>query len=270
MSRRVVVHRNQELLAAATAARALTTLIDAQSVSAPVHWVLTGGTVGIGTLAQIRESAVVAAVDWSQVHIWWGDERFVPHGDADRNEVQAREALLDYLIAEQGLPEENIHPMLAPGSVDPETGQVIETAEQSAAAYSAKLARFAQANAANDDSEVGGTGSDGVRVPAFDLLLLGMGPDIHVASLFPGHAGVETTGVAATAVHDSPKPPPVRVSLTFDAINQARRVWIVAGGAEKAEAVQAVLDNRPVSEAPAAGVAGKQETLLLLDAYSAG
>lgn len=248
MSRRVVVHPNQDVLAAAAAARVLTTLIDLQSESAPIHWVLTGGTVGIGTLAQIAQSPVVSAVDWSQVHIWWGDERFVPAGDGDRNEVQARAALLDFLTAECGLPEENIHVMAGPGMGG------IETAEQAARAYNEELAAFAP---------------DGKDVPEFDLLLLGMGPDIHVASLFPGHPGLEVTGVAATGVQDSPKPPPTRVSLTFEAINEAKRVWIVAGGAEKADAVRAVLDNAPVAEAPAAGVAGTQETLLLLDAASA-
>src|SRR5690625_870765 len=177
MSRRVVVHPNQDVLAAAAAARVLTTLIDLQSESAPVHWVLTGGTVGIGTLAQMKDSPVVSAVDWSNVHIWWGDERFVPAGDGDRNEVQARAALLDYLVAERGLPEDNIHPMAAPGTSG------VETAEESAAAYCAELAKFA--------------GENGGAVPAFDLLLLGMGPDIHVASLFPDHAGLEVTGVAA-------------------------------------------------------------------------
>ncbi|HLS03944.1 MAG TPA: 6-phosphogluconolactonase [Actinomycetales bacterium] len=248
MSRRVVVHPNQDILAAATAARVVTKLIDLQSEAVPVHWVLTGGTVGIGTLAEMAKLPAVAAVDWSGVHIWWGDERFVPAGDGERNEVQAREALLDFLITEHGLPQAHIHPMAAPGSPG------VETAEEAAAAYCAELAEFAQA---------------GALVPEFDLLMLGMGPDIHVASLFPGHAGLNVVGVAATGVHDSPKPPPTRVSLTFEAINTAQRIWIVAGGAEKADAVQAVLEGKPVAEAPAAGVAGTKETLLLLDAASA-
>src|SRR5690625_7250569 len=114
MSRRVVVHPNQDVLAAAAAARVLTTLIDLQSESAPVHWVLTGGTVGIGTLAQMKDSPVASAVDWSNVHIWWGDERFVLAGDGDRDELQARAALLDYLVPERGLLEDHTHPMPAP------------------------------------------------------------------------------------------------------------------------------------------------------------
>lgn len=274
MSRRVVVHPNQDVLAAAAAARVLTTLLDLQSQKSPVHWVLTGGTVGIGTLAEIRKSPVVTAVDWTGVHIWWGDERFVPAGDGERNETQARDALLDFLIAECGLPEDNIHPMPAPGTSG------IDSAEQAAQAYCAELAKFAgdAATRAAGAAAARGAGAAATpagnaappAVPAFDLLLLGMGPDIHVASLFPGHAGLAATGAAAIAVHDSPKPPPTRVSLTFEAINQAQRVWIIAGGAEKADAVQAVLDDKPVAEAPAAGVAGKLETLLLLDANSAG
>lgn len=249
MSRRVVVHPNQEVLAAAAAARVLTALIDLQSQTAPVHWVLTGGTVGIGTLAQIKASPVVAAVDWSNVHIWWGDERFVPAGHPDRNEVQAREALLDHLVAEYGLPQSNIHP------IAPAESSGISTAEDAAQAYCAELAQFA--------------GDGEMAAPNFDLLLLGMGPDIHVASLFPGHDALAVTDHAAVAVHDSPKPPPTRVSLTLKTINQAKQVWIVAGGAEKADAVQAVLAGNPVTQAPAAGVAGSLETLLLLDADAA-
>src|SRR5690625_4969981 len=244
----VVVHPDGDLLARATAARFLLTVIDAQSVTTPVHVALTGGSILVNVLRAIAEDPLREAVDWSNVHIWWGDERFVPAGDGDRNEVQAREALLDFLVAECGLPEENIHVMAGPGT------NGIETADQSAKAYNEELAAFAP---------------EGKSAPEFDLLLLGMGPDIHVASLFPGHAGLEVTGVAATGVQDSPKPPPTRVSLTFEAINQAKRVWIVAGGAEKADAVRAVLNNSPIAEAPAAGVAGTQETLLLLDAASA-
>src|SRR5690625_3580213 len=126
MSRRVVVHPNQDILAAATAARVVTKLIDLQSEAVPVHWVLTGGTVGIGTLAEMAKLPAVAAVDWSGVHIWWGDERFVPAGDGERNEVQAREALLDFLVAECGLPEENIHPMLAPGTSGIDSAEQVE------------------------------------------------------------------------------------------------------------------------------------------------
>ncbi|QAY62540.1 6-phosphogluconolactonase [Xylanimonas allomyrinae] len=245
MTRRlVVVHPDADVLAQAAAARLLTRILDVQSVRRPVHVVLTGGTVGIATLAAAAQSPLLAAVDWSGVHLWWGDERFLPSGDPDRNETQARAALVDALEATAGLPAENVHPIAGP--------DVAGSPAASAAAYAADLA--AQAD-------------DG-RVPAFDVLLLGMGPDGHVASLFPGHAELAATG-AAVGVHGSPKPPAERVSLTFEAINAARQVWVVAAGAEKAEQVASALAGQPVAEVPASGVRGTHRTLWLLDTASA-
>lgn len=248
--RLVVVHPDKEVLAQAAAARLLTRVLDVQSVRSPVHVVLTGGSVGIATLAAVATSPLVRAVDWSGVHLWWGDERFLPDGDPDRNETQAREALLDGLVAEHGLPAANVHPMPGPTSV--------ATPEEGAAAYAELLREHA-----GDHPDEQGEGT--VAVPAFDVLLLGMGPDGHVASLFPGHEVLAAQGTT-TGVHASPKPPPERVSLTFDAIRSAREVWIVAAGAEKAEQVAAALADGPVTEVPAAGAVGQARTLWLLDA----
>lgn len=242
--RMVVVHPDSQILAVGAAARLLTKVLDLQSVKAPIHLVLTGGTVGIATLAQVAASPLKDAVDWTQVHLWWGDERFVPAGHPDRNEVQAQAALLDHL---ETLPEENIHRV--PAAVEGLT--VHQAAEQ----YAQELAKFAP---------------QGGQVPEFDVLMLGMGPDAHVASLFPGHPGLAVNGVAATGIEDSPKPPPLRVSLTFEAITQAHEVWIVAGGGEKAPAVAAGLAGAPITEAPVAGAIGSRLTLWLLDSASAG
>jgi 6-phosphogluconolactonase len=265
--RLVVVHPDKEVLAQAAAARLLTRLLDVQSVRSPVHVVLTGGSVGIATLAAVAASPLVPAVDWSGVHLWWGDERFLPDGDPDRNETQAREALLDGLVAEHGLPAANVHPMPGPTSVG--------TPEEGAAVYAELLREHAgprsggptgeQADAQQADVQSGET----VPVPAFDVLLLGMGPDGHVASLFPGHDGLAAQGTT-TGVHGSPKPPPERVSLTFDAIRSAREVWVVAAGAEKAGQVAAALADGPVEEVPAAGAVGQARTLWLLDVEAAG
>ncbi|BDZ43576.1 hypothetical protein GCM10025865_28750 [Paraoerskovia sediminicola] len=131
----------------------------------------------------------------------------------------------------------------------------VATPEESASAYRAELARHA---------------GDGSEVPAFDVLLLGMGPDAHVASLFPGHEALGVMGTAVVGVHGSPKPPAERVSLTFDAICSAHEVWVVAAGAEKADAVSAALGDAPVSDAPAGGAKGTSRTLWLLDAAAAG
>ncbi|WP_166847476.1 6-phosphogluconolactonase [Isoptericola sp. BMS4] len=245
----VVVHPDAGTLAQAAAARLLTRLLDVQSVRSPVHVVLTGGTVGIRTLAAVADSPLRGAVDWSAVHLWWGDERFLPDGDPDRNATQARAALLDTLVADSGLPPAHVHEMPAPGTVV--DGATVTTPEESAAAYATELARY------------------GDPLPRFDVLLLGMGPDGHVASLFPGHEALGAAGVAV-GVHGSPKPPPERVSLTFDAVRRAREVWVVAAGAEKSAQAAAALARGPVAEVPAAGATGSERTLWLLDAAAAG
>ncbi|GAA2729502.1 6-phosphogluconolactonase [Cellulomonas aerilata] len=251
MTRSVVVHPDADLLAQATAARLLLRLLDLQSVRRPVHVVLTGGTVGIKTLAAVADSPLRAAVDWSGVHLWWGDERFLPEGHPDRNETQARQALLDPLG--DALPQENVHPMACAD------GTTL-TPDDSAVRYCDELATFADP----------GTPPGAVAVPAFDVLLLGVGPDGHVASLFPGHEGLEAGGTGAVGVYRCPKPPPERVTLTYDAIHAAREVWLVAAGAEKAAAVGSALAGDPVEKTPAAGAAGTERTLWLLDAAAAG
>jgi len=246
-ARRVVVHPDACVLAQAVASRLLTRLLDLQSLRTPVHVVLTGGTVGIKVLADIAAHPVRDAVDWGAVHLWWGDDRFVPEGHADRNVQQAREALLDHLPT---LPAENVHAMPAARPNDPGFTQ-----DDAALEYAAELARFA---------------SPGETAPHFDVLLLGMGPDHHVASLFPGRPELAVTGAMTTGVVDSPKPPPSRVSLTFDAIRGAREVWIVAAGAEKAAGVRAGLTGAPVADSPVAGAVGQDLTLWLVDVAAAG
>ena len=245
--RTVLVHPDARMLAEATAARLLTRLVDTQSEASPVHVVLTGGTVGIATFAAVAHAPARDAVDWSGVHLWWGDERFLPDGHADRNETQARAALIGPLG--NALPAANVHPMRP---LDEAAG--IATPEDSAAAYAAELAAFAP---------------EGAEVPTFHVLMLGMGPDGHVASLFPGHEAVGTTGVPTVGVHGSPKPPPLRISLTFEAIHAAREVWVVAAGAEKAGAVASALSDASVDVTPAAGAHGTTATLWLVDAAAA-
>lgn len=253
----VVVHPDAETLAQATAARLLLRIIDAQSVRCPVHVVLTGGTIGIRLLACAASSPLRDAVDWTAVHVWWGDERFLPAGHADRNDTQARNALLDGLP----LPPENVHHV--PASDEPG----ITSPEDAAERYAAELARFAGAT----EEGAGGAASDdaGPAVPTFDVLLLGVGPDGHIASLFPGQDTVGVTERTVVAVHGSPKPPPERVSLTFPALEAAEEVWLVVAGADKAESVDRALAGAPVEEIPAVGARGRRRTLWLLDVAAA-
>jgi len=241
----VLVHPDGDVLAAATAVRLLTRLVDLQSHRSPLHVVLTGGTVGIAALRAVAASPVRDAVDWSGVHLWWGDERFLPAGDPDRNETQAREALLDALG--DALPAGNVHPVPALSDDVPDGGTA-------ARRYAAEL----RAHAVGDG-----------LAPRFDVLLLGMGPDGHVASLFPGRSALYEANLLVVAEHDSPKPPPERVSLTFPLLQSAREVWVVAAGAEKAPAVARALAGDDVRTTPAAAAHGTERTLWLVDVAAA-
>ena len=243
----VIVHRDPEVLAQAVAARLITRVVDVQTLRGVAHVVLTGGTVGIKTLAAVAASPARAAVDWSRVQLWWGDERFLPSGHPDRNETQARAALLDALVAEGLLPPANIHAMPAADTVG-------ITPEESAEQYAATLADHAR---------------PGADVPAFDVLLLGMGPDGHIASLFPGQAALYEEQRSVVGVHGSPKPPPLRVSLTLPAIQAAAEVWVVAAGTEKAKVTHLALSGAGPVQIPAAGARGRSRSLWLLDRASA-
>lgn len=234
----VIVHPDGELLARATAARFLLTVIDAQSVTSPVHVALTGGTILVDVLRAIAQDPLHEAVDWSSVHVWWGDERFVAAGDPERNDTPATEALFDRMP----LPPENIHPVPGPDRV--------ADVDAAAAAYTAELAQHA---------------APGAQVPDIAVVLLGMGPDGHVASLFPGRPSLDVTEVGALAEPDSPKPPPERVSLTLPALNAAREVWLVVSGAGKADAVAAGLQGT----VPAGQVRASGRTLWLVDVPAA-
>src|ERR1700749_2710029 len=109
---------------------------------------------------------------------------------------------------------------------------------------------------------------NGGPVPAFDVLMLGIGPEGHVASLFPGLPALDDSR-PAVAVRHSPKPPPTRLSLTFPSIQAAREVWILAAGEEKADAVARALSGADPAQVPAAGARGRQRTLFLLDGAAA-
>jgi 6-phosphogluconolactonase len=241
---RVVVHPDAALLAEAVAARLVTRLLDAQARRGHAHLVLTGGGAGIAALAAVRSCRARDAVDWSALDVWWGDERFLPREHADRNALQARRALLDHVP----IPPERVHEMPALH------GRFGEDLDAAAAGYAAVLAEHAAPG-------------DGLA-PPFDVLLLGVGPDGHVASLFPGDPALRSRDRSVVGVRNSPKPPPARVSLTLPVIRAARQVWLIAAGAEKAAAVGRALARD--SALPAASARGRRRTLWLLDRAAAG
>ena len=105
-------------------------------------------------------------------------------------------------------------------------------------------------------------------VPTFDVVMLGVGPDGHVASLFPERPALYDER-AVTAVRGSPKPPPIRVTMTMPTLQHGREVWFVASGEEKAKAVHLALSGAGVVQIPAAGPRGRERTLWLLDQAAA-
>lgn len=180
-----------------------------------VHIALTGGGAGLATLAAIGRSTNAPSIDWNAVHLWWGDERFLPDGDAERNETGARAALIEVLR----IPDTNVHPMpaLAPG--EEASGPSLEQAASSYAAQMCEIMPWRK------------------DIPAFDLVLLGMGPDAHIASLFPGQSTLGITDVPAAPVRNSPKPPPERITLTAPVLTAAENIWLLVAGADKRDAV---------------------------------
>ncbi|MFD7015505.1 6-phosphogluconolactonase [Streptomyces sp. NPDC059928] len=244
----LVVHRDKELMAQAAAARLITKVVDAQAARGSASVVLTGGRNGNGLLAALASSPARDAIDWSRLDLWWGDERFVPEDDPERNYTQAREALLDAVA----LDPKRVHAMPASGG----TYGSDADADAAAAAYAAELAAAAGPE-------------DHGPVPTFDVLMLGVGPDTHVASLFPELPAVRETERTVVGVHGAPKPPPTRISLTLPAIRAAREVWLLAAGEDKAQAAAIALSGAGEVQAPAAGAYGRARTLWLLDAAAA-
>jgi 6-phosphogluconolactonase len=239
----VFVHTSGDLLASAAAARTVTRLADAIAADGHAHLVLTGGGIGTKVLAAIAAAPARSAVDWQRVDFWWGDERFEPVGDPERNETGARAALLDALNVDPA----RVHAVAGPDGPDG------NDPDAAAARYAAELAAAA---------------GDGHAVPAFDVLMLGIGPEGHVASIFPeSPAAYESRSVVA--VRGCPKPPPTRLTLTFPAIAAATDVWLMTAGAEKAGAVALALGGAGAIQVPAAGVHGRAHTLWLLDRESA-
>ena len=188
-----------------------------------------------GTIAMAAYRELSAdAVDWANVAFWFGDERFVGIDLPDRNDGQARDAFLDRVGATQ------VHAFA--------DNDCSLSAADAARAYAKTL-----------PSE------------PFDLTLLGVGPDGHIASLFPGFPQLDEVEEPTVAVFDAPKPPPVRVSLTLPALANSDTVMFIVAGADKADAVaRAFASEGTVVETPARGVNGLRETLWFLDREAAG
>jgi 6-phosphogluconolactonase len=188
-------------------------------------------------------SGTAADMDWSKVDIFWGDERFVPSGSDERNDVPAEKIL--FATA----------PFSAATrySMPPAGGEYGEDLDAAAAGYAATL-RDARRE------------SDHGEVPNFDVALIGVGPDGHCCSLFPDHPSARDLSAPVIPVRNSPKPPPLRLSLSFDALNSTEEIWVVASGDGKADAVAAALAPDANREhVPSAGARGRTRTVWWVD-----
>jgi 6-phosphogluconolactonase len=240
--RRVLVHSDAEALAASITARFLTKAIDLLDEREKINVVLEGGRMGVRVLETINASPARDGVDWSRVHFWWGDERWVPADHEDRNDVKAKRALLDHIDQ----PTECVHAFAASDSD--------LTLDEAAAAYAAEL----EAHADHDSA-----------LPIFDITFLGVGPDGHTASLFPDRAEVNERDATVVAVRNSPKPPAERLSLTRHVLNSSQRIWVEMSGADKASVLGLALAGASYAEVPIAGIKGRKRTVFFVDSAAA-
>lgn len=234
----IEVHDDTDGLAAAAAERFVAVLAAAQAERGTASVVLTGGSDGIRLLERVRRDS--RGIDWSRLYVYWGDERFVPDGDADRNELQARKALLDHVPLDPA----HVFPIAA-------SDGTYGSPEEAAAAYARII-----------HTELDERGE-------FDLTVLGMGPEGHIDSLFPHSPAVRETVDYVVAVHDCPKPPPTRVTLTLPAVHRSRHVMLVVSGAAKAAAVATAVNGATPDDVPAAGAVGIESTTWVVDEAAA-
>jgi 6-phosphogluconolactonase len=239
-AREVVVLPSAEALAVEVAARVGTTLASAQQTRSRAALALTAGSIMEEVWAELAKAP--GPVDWSQVDVFWGDERFVDHDSSDRNDGPAQRLLFG------AAPWSSARQFSMPAS-DGDYGDDLDAA---AAGYAQTLAE------ARRPDDVG-------QGPNFDIVLLGMGPDGHCCSLFPGHPGLSDDSSSVIPVRNSPKPPPLRLSLSFDGLNSANEIWVVVSGSGKAEAAAKALGGADRQQIPSAGAQGRTRTVWFLD-----
>jgi len=202
---------------------------------------LSGGSTPRALHACLARPPLSESVDWANVHVFWGDERMVPLDDIESSYRMARETLLAHVPISAA----NIYPVPTIGG----------TPEAAASAYEETI------------TAVFGTDS-----PRFDLILLGIGPDGHTASLFPGQPEVvRPSNALVVAVHNAPKPPPTRITCTYKLINAAANVLFLVAGADKAAVLREVLRGpADLARLPAQGVRPERGALVwLADAAAA-
>ncbi|KVI04640.1 probable 6-phosphogluconolactonase 4, chloroplastic isoform X1 [Cynara cardunculus var. scolymus] len=181
--------------------------------------VVSGGSL-IKSLRKLVEAPYVDSIDWSKWHMFWVDERVVPKDHPDSNYLLA----FDSFLSKVPIPPGNIYAI-----------NDALSAEGAADDYETCIKHMVH-NGVISTSEASG-------IPKFDLMLLGMGPDGHVASLFPGHPLLQEKSKWVAFIKESPKPPPERITFTFPVINSSANVVLVVAGAGKAHPVHVALGD---------------------------
>ncbi|MGN6606610.1 MAG: 6-phosphogluconolactonase [Jatrophihabitans sp.] len=242
----VVVLASADALAEEVAHRVVGKLAEVQQTRERVAIALTAGSIMESVWRQWSRLDD-GSVDWSRVDVFWGDERFVPADSHDRN-VTASEQLL---FGHHPFDAATRYPMPAVGEA---YGDDLDAA---AAGYAQTLR---DARRPDDEGEI----------PNFDVVLLGIGPDGHCCSLFPDHPSSRDLSAPVIPVRDSPKPPPLRLSLSFDGLNNANEIWVIASGDGKRSAAAAALaPDVDRTHVPSGGAHGRQRTLWFLDEAAA-
>ncbi|MDE3069834.1 MAG: 6-phosphogluconolactonase [Acidobacteriota bacterium] len=219
MSHRIDICPDAETMAARAAAAIAESLRAARARREVAHLALSGGTTPVRTYRLLAR----APRDLERTELWFADERCVGPQDPESNHRLVRETI----AAPAHLPAEALHRM--EGELGPHPGAL----------------RYAE------QLREGVPPAPGSEIPALDLIVLGIGPDGHIASLFPGHPALDAPpGALCLGVTDSPKPPPERITLTLHVINHANRCLLLASGESKAGALAGAL-GEPTSAAPA-------------------
>ncbi|CAI9295588.1 unnamed protein product [Lactuca saligna] len=186
--------------------------------------VVSGGSL-IKSLRKLVEAPYIDSIDWAKWHMFWVDERVVPKDHPDSNYLLA----FDGFLSKVPIPPGNVYAI-----------NDALSAEGAAEDYETCIKHLVH-NGIIATSETTG-------IPKFDVMLLGMGPDGHVASLFPGHPLLEEKNKWVTFIKESPKPPPERITFTFPVINASANIALVVAGAGKAHPVHVSLGNGQHSE----------------------
>ncbi len=239
---------DKDALVEQSAQLAVDKIAEAVNLRGIAHIVMTGGRTGTAVAARIGELLQESsAISPSAIHVWWGDERFVPAKSDERNDRPA----ISSLATGAGIPVYNVHTM--PSS---DVGMGLDEA---AAWYGQQLSTMGADIAFSDESDAS----------FFDVVLLGMGEDGHVASLFPEHPDASVVTALAIPVRNSPKPPPERISLTWPMLNSTRHVVFLVAGQDKAEPAARAHAGIDPAATPASAVRGTVSTTWFLDPASA-